>query len=228
MPRRRVPPDQRQRSSKACEACRATKKRCNDQAPCSNCLRRGLASSCTNLQNGTSSAHDLASSPTNVAAAMHIVTPESVVQAVDVRTESHLQVGEAAIERRQDKLKRRNHFQENRLRSQQSTRPASPAGDEADAAEAEHPRILLSARGEKGWSAAIVIQCYWSFAHHHQSTSAAQLLSPSCNSCVGCYDIMEESQPSLRAARAITCLKTQHKRTMAHSRTSSIMPSECR
>lgn len=161
MPRRRVPPDQRQRSSKACEACRATKKRCNDQAPCSNCLRRGLASSCTNLDqhqqqpggvgNSTSmsSGHALASSPPTQG--LHIVTPESVAQSVgETAAGAVVRPGTANLGRRLEKVQKRRQYDEGRLRSQQSTRPASPAGDNTSADEAEHPRILLSARGEKG------------------------------------------------------------------------------
>lgn len=169
MPRRRVPPDQRQRSSKACEACRATKKRCNDQAPCSNCLRRGLASSCTNLEqlqdqqqdfrqprgsvsSSMASGHALATSP-HGPGLQHIVTPESVAQSIggDVAAAgAALRPGVGSTGRRQDKIQKRLQFDETRTRSQQSTRPASPAGDNADADEAEHPRMLLSARGEKG------------------------------------------------------------------------------
>ncbi|KAH8173618.1 fungal specific transcription factor domain-containing protein [Sarocladium implicatum] len=89
---------------------------------------------------------------------MHIVTPESVGQTADVTTGGPLQTDDSGLNRRQDKLKRRSQFDENRVTSQQSTRPASPAEDEANEVEAEHPRILLSARGEKvyvGSSAAI-------------------------------------------------------------------------
>ncbi|KAK6085228.1 C6 transcription factor [Seiridium cupressi] len=47
MPRPRVRPEDRQRSSRACNSCKASKIRCNSQIPCSACLRRKRASSCT-------------------------------------------------------------------------------------------------------------------------------------------------------------------------------------
>lgn len=150
MPRRRVPPDQRQRSSKACEACRATKKRCNDQAPCSNCLRRGLASSCTNLESNAHMPGGSVLADSSPRQALHIVTPESVIQCGDAAAGPAYRRGSQGYERGEERVKRKRQFEESRLRSQQSTRPASPAGDDADAEEAEHPRILLSARGEKG------------------------------------------------------------------------------
>lgn len=46
MPRRRPPPDERQRSSKACVACKASKIKCDAQTPCTACEKRGKASLC--------------------------------------------------------------------------------------------------------------------------------------------------------------------------------------
>jgi hypothetical protein len=46
MPRRKVLPSQRQRVTEACKLCQEAKKRCSGTAPCANCLRRGLGSSC--------------------------------------------------------------------------------------------------------------------------------------------------------------------------------------
>ncbi|KAK9771621.1 putative Zn(2)-C6 fungal-type domain-containing protein [Seiridium cardinale] len=47
MPRPKVRPEDRQRSSRACNSCKASKIRCDSQLPCSACLRRKRASSCT-------------------------------------------------------------------------------------------------------------------------------------------------------------------------------------
>ncbi|KIX00330.1 uncharacterized protein Z518_10469 [Rhinocladiella mackenziei CBS 650.93] len=46
MPRPRVRPEDRQRAAKACLPCKASKKRCDAQQPCSNCVRRRSTSSC--------------------------------------------------------------------------------------------------------------------------------------------------------------------------------------
>ncbi|OAP56024.1 hypothetical protein AYL99_10176 [Fonsecaea erecta] len=46
MPRPKVRPEDRQRSAKACLPCKASKKRCDAQQPCSNCVRRRTPSSC--------------------------------------------------------------------------------------------------------------------------------------------------------------------------------------
>ncbi|KAK0391498.1 hypothetical protein NLU13_0999 [Sarocladium strictum] len=102
----------------------------------------------------------LASSPQVQQGLPHIVTPESVVQSVvgEAGTGATIRPGTGNLGRRQDKVQRRRQFDDGRQRSQQSTRPGSPTGDNTDADDAEHPRILLSARGEKvyvGSSAAI-------------------------------------------------------------------------
>lgn len=47
MPRLKVRPEHRQRSYRACFACKASKIRCDAQHPCASCLRRDQASSCT-------------------------------------------------------------------------------------------------------------------------------------------------------------------------------------
>ena len=46
MPRPKVRPENRQRSDRACLACKASKIRCNSQHPCGSCLRRDQAESC--------------------------------------------------------------------------------------------------------------------------------------------------------------------------------------
>lgn len=46
MPRPRVRPEDRQRATKACLPCKASKKRCDAQQPCSNCVRRRNPARC--------------------------------------------------------------------------------------------------------------------------------------------------------------------------------------
>lgn len=46
MPRKKVAPDDRVRAVRACRPCRQRKKKCNGINPCSNCLKRGIASEC--------------------------------------------------------------------------------------------------------------------------------------------------------------------------------------
>ncbi|KAH8699264.1 hypothetical protein BGW36DRAFT_294939 [Talaromyces proteolyticus] len=47
MPRPKVRPEDRQRSSKACLPCQASKIRCDSQSPCMSCMRRDRASTCS-------------------------------------------------------------------------------------------------------------------------------------------------------------------------------------
>jgi Fungal Zn(2)-Cys(6) binuclear cluster domain len=46
MPRPKVRPEDRQRSSKACLPCQASKIRCDSLKPCTSCVRRDKAASC--------------------------------------------------------------------------------------------------------------------------------------------------------------------------------------
>ncbi|EHA25386.1 hypothetical protein ASPNIDRAFT_42258 [Aspergillus niger ATCC 1015] len=46
MPRPKVRPEDRQRSSHACQTCKALKIRCDSQRPCSSCMRRGQSHTC--------------------------------------------------------------------------------------------------------------------------------------------------------------------------------------
>ena len=46
MPRPKVRPEDRQRAVKACLPCKASKKRCDAQQPCANCVRKKSASTC--------------------------------------------------------------------------------------------------------------------------------------------------------------------------------------
>lgn len=47
MPRPKVLPENRQRSSRACQPCRASKKKCDGSLPCSNCAQRNIRRHCT-------------------------------------------------------------------------------------------------------------------------------------------------------------------------------------
>lgn len=46
MPRAKVKPQDRQRSVKACDACKASKKRCDAHQPCRLCLKKGTPDTC--------------------------------------------------------------------------------------------------------------------------------------------------------------------------------------
>ena len=46
MPRPRVRPEERQRSERACAACKASKIRCDSQIPCEACVRRKRSQYC--------------------------------------------------------------------------------------------------------------------------------------------------------------------------------------
>lgn len=50
MPRPKVRPEDRQRSSKACLPCQASKIRCDSQSPCMSCARRDRADACTYIE----------------------------------------------------------------------------------------------------------------------------------------------------------------------------------
>lgn len=47
MPRPKVKPQDRQRSAKACDACKASKKRCDANQPCRLCVKKGTQDTCT-------------------------------------------------------------------------------------------------------------------------------------------------------------------------------------
>ena len=47
MPRPRLLPGQRRRAAEACSFCREAKKKCSGTAPCTHCLRRGIAGQCS-------------------------------------------------------------------------------------------------------------------------------------------------------------------------------------
>lgn len=47
MPRPKVKPQDRQRSVRACDTCKASKKRCDANQPCRLCLKKGTQDSCT-------------------------------------------------------------------------------------------------------------------------------------------------------------------------------------
>lgn len=47
MPRPKVKPQDRQRSARACDPCKASKKRCDAGQPCRLCLKKGTQDTCT-------------------------------------------------------------------------------------------------------------------------------------------------------------------------------------
>lgn len=47
MPRPKVKPQDRQRSARACDSCKASKKRCDANQPCRLCIKKGTQDTCT-------------------------------------------------------------------------------------------------------------------------------------------------------------------------------------
>lgn len=47
MPRPKVKPQDRQRSARACDSCKASKKRCDANQPCRLCIKKGTQDKCT-------------------------------------------------------------------------------------------------------------------------------------------------------------------------------------
>lgn len=47
MPRPKVKPQDRQRSARACDTCKASKKRCDANQPCRLCVKKGTQDTCT-------------------------------------------------------------------------------------------------------------------------------------------------------------------------------------
>ena len=63
MPRPKVRLEDRQRALKACLPCKASKKRCDAQEPCSNCIRRRATSFCHYIEASPSKHHRKHSQP---------------------------------------------------------------------------------------------------------------------------------------------------------------------
>jgi hypothetical protein len=84
MPRPKVRPENRQRVSRACLACKASKIRCDSQQPCAACVRREHGSSC--VYSGTDYRrrhHRISQHSTNWP---RETSPESVLSSGRVRT----------------------------------------------------------------------------------------------------------------------------------------------
>src|ERR1700742_2476871 len=63
MPRPKVRLEDRQRAVKACLPCKASKKRCDAQQPCSNCIRRRATSFCHYVEPSYAKHHRRTSQP---------------------------------------------------------------------------------------------------------------------------------------------------------------------
>jgi hypothetical protein len=118
------------------------KKRCDASAPCSNCCKRGLAESCSNCDDG-----GLLTRPTREPRLTP--QPQSSLRR-DVPSEDERPLGQPSRPRPlTDPLQ---------PEEQQSGRqsPSGPANGATAAT--QHPRMLLSSRGEKGEHCASILR----------------------------------------------------------------------
>ncbi|CAK7203039.1 hypothetical protein SEUCBS139899_005768 [Sporothrix eucalyptigena] len=126
MPRPKVPPSQRRRAAEACNFCRASKKRCSATVPCTACVRRGHALSCslTHKPRGASGARapePVVRGPSGSSGAtsrlVSPLSPPDVAETADVAADA--------------------------------TEPATGTGTASPLGKAPHPRMLLNSNGER-------------------------------------------------------------------------------
>jgi len=84
MPRPKVRPEDRQRVSRACLACKASKIRCDSQQPCAACVRRDHGSSC--VYSGTDHRRRHQRVSQHSTSRPRETSPESNLSSVQVRT----------------------------------------------------------------------------------------------------------------------------------------------
>lgn len=84
MPRPKVRPENRQRASRACLGCKASKIRCDSQQPCAACIRRDYANSC--VYSGTDHRRRHHSISQHSTSRPSEASPESILSGVQVRT----------------------------------------------------------------------------------------------------------------------------------------------
>lgn len=84
MPRPKVKPQDRQRSVRACDACKASKKRCDANQPCRLCLKKGTQDTCTY----TPTARDKKSRPSLQLSDTATTTSSSHPKSISVVTEN--------------------------------------------------------------------------------------------------------------------------------------------
>lgn len=155
MPRPKVKPQDRQRSVRACDACKASKKRCDANQPCRLCLKKGTQDACTY----TPTARDKRSRPSpqqlNAATATSS-HPESISVAIESSPADFRSILTGSTQRSRHPLVDRGF-----LHSQNDD--AQDADDDADSGTEENPDsrnsvetstqkpvMLSSSSGDKG------------------------------------------------------------------------------
>ncbi|KAK5461229.1 hypothetical protein LTS15_003292 [Exophiala xenobiotica] len=142
MPRPKVRPEDRQRAAKACLPCKASKKRCDAQQPCSNCVRKKSASTCEYAESPVR--------PRGVHAHAAATTSAQVPSSLEQEYEHAIGAGE-------DEEDENENEDEDAISATPTTlgkRSRSPA---AAAAQSSNPRrrlsgggrLLLNSKGEK-------------------------------------------------------------------------------
>jgi hypothetical protein len=160
MPRPKVLPSQRRRAAEACNFCRDAKKKCSGTAPCSHCLRRGIASQCTITLRPRGSRIGF-TSEASIGTQPHATKVGAQPKALDQQT-TRPQPAISMVNL--NGQGRRNGSDSSAFRppSPSDSRPSisaskSPEGhkqhrtsDASSATENPHSRMLLNLRGERG------------------------------------------------------------------------------
>lgn len=143
MPRPRVRPENRQRSSRACLACQASKIRCDSQLPCVSCVRRDRASACTYIESTRQRPHRAFPYTRG-----RITRVRSEVYSTPTREERA-----PAIQDDEDDAASLGDVEEDHTHEATGISDRSP--------ESTGSRLLLSSQGEKGISLASEISSYY-------------------------------------------------------------------
>lgn len=156
MPRPKVKPQDRQRSVRACDACKASKKRCDANQPCRLCLKKGTQDTCTY----TPTARDKRSRPSlqqsNTATTATSSYPKRTSVAAENSPTDFRSILTGSTQRS------RHHF-DDRAFSQQQDEGIQDAEEDADSDTEENPEsrnsvetstqkpvMLSSSSGDKG------------------------------------------------------------------------------
>lgn len=202
MPRPKVKPQDRQRSVRACDACKASKKRCDANQPCRLCLKKGAQDTCTY----TPTARDKRSRPSvqqsdtaSTAAGSHPKTISSVAVENSPTDFRSILTGSTQLPR--------HHFHE-RVFSEQQDDDAPDADEDVGSETEENPEsrnsverstqkpvMLSSSSGDKGMASSLLpVLC---FGERHLHCSCAMCLPNRDTTTTKCRD--KSSLPSLYA-----------------------------
>lgn len=156
MPRPKVKPQDRQRSVRACDACKASKKRCDANQPCRLCLKKGTQNTCTY----TPTARDKRSRPPRQQSATATTVTSSHPKRASVATENSPTDFRSILTGSTQRS--RDHFGDG-VFSQQQDEVVQDAEEDADSESEENPEsrnsverstqkpvMLSSSSGDKG------------------------------------------------------------------------------